>query len=211
LQLTSETGGGKEIFQIVASTQPLGFLDDLLKKVQAVMSSESQLQCRRFRCLKVIPVIDKQEYAVSTAWFYLDIMPNKGYARITTTPSGAILYVDGKNIGTSPITLELDEGNHIVTAYRDGYRTETRQFTISAGRTVDIKIDLQKLVSNYQLSIATNPSSADVYIDNRYVGRSPLNLTLEEGTKNLRIERSGYETYYETFVLDLARFPRTYP
>lgn len=203
LQLTSETGGGKEIFQIVASTQPLGFLDDLLKKVQSGdVFPKASSSADDFVVSKVIPVIDKQEYAVSTAWFYLDIMPNKGYARITTTPSGAILYVDGKNIGTSPITLELDEGNHIVTAYRDGYRTETRQFTISAGRTVDIKIDLQKLVSNYQLSIATNPSSADVYIDNRYVGRSPLNLTLEEGTKNLRIERSGYETYYETFVLD---------
>lgn len=203
LQLTSETGGGKEIFQIVASTQPLGFLDDLLKKVQSGdVFPKASSSADDFVVSKVIPVIDKQEYAVSTAWFYLDIMPNKGYARITTTPSGAILYVDGKNIGTSPITLELDEGNHIVTAYRDGYRTETRQFTISAGRTVDIKIDLQKLVSNYQLSITTNPSSADVYIDNRYVGRSPLNLTLEEGTKNLRIERSGYETYYETFVLD---------
>jgi len=203
LQLTSETGGGKEIFQIVASTQPLGFLDDLLKKVQSGdVFPKASSSADDFVVSKVIPVIDKQEYAVSTAWFYLDIMPNKGYARITTTPSGAILYVDGKNIGTSPITLELDEGNHIVTAYRDGYRTETRQFTISAGRTVDIKIDLQKLVSNYQLSIATNPSSADVYIDNRYVGRSPLNLTLEEGTKNLRIDRSGYETYYETFVLD---------
>ena len=203
LQLTSETGGGKEIFQIVASTQPLGFLDDLLKKVQSGdIFPKASSSADDFVVSKVIPVIDKQEYAVSTAWFYLDIMPNKGYARITTTPSGAILYVDGKNIGTSPITLELDEGNHIVTAYRDGYKTETRQFTISAGRTVDIRIDLQKLVSNYQLSIATNPSSADVYIDNRYVGRSPLNLTLEEGTKNLRIERSGYETYYETFVLD---------
>lgn len=203
LQLTSETGGGKEIFQIVASTQPLGFLDDLLKKVQSGdIFPKASSSADDFVVSKVIPVIDKQEYAVSTAWFYLDIMPNKGYARITTTPSGAILYVDGKNIGTSPITLELDEGNHIVTAYRDGYKTETRQFTISAGRTVDIRIDLQKLVSNYQLSIATNPSSADVYIDNRYVGRSPLNLTLEEGTKSLRIERSGYETYYETFVLD---------
>jgi len=203
LQLTSETGGGKEIFQIVASTQPLGFLDDLLKKVQSGdIFPKASSSADDFVVSKVIPVIDKQEYAVSTAWFYLDIMPNKGYARITTTPSGAILYVDGKNIGTSPITLELDEGNHIVTAYRDGYKTETRQFTISAGRTVDIRIDLQKLVSNYQLSIATNPSSADVYIDNRYVGRSPLNLTLEEGTKSLRIERSGYETYYETFLLD---------
>ncbi|MDD3461740.1 MAG: DUF4384 domain-containing protein, partial [Mesotoga sp.] len=35
LQLTSETGGGKEIFQIVASTSSLGFLDDLMVRAEA--------------------------------------------------------------------------------------------------------------------------------------------------------------------------------
>jgi hypothetical protein len=203
LQLTSETGGGKEIFQIVASTTPLGFLDDLLRKVQSgEIFPKASSSADDFVVSKVIPVLDKQEYAVSTAWFYLDIMPSTGRARITTTPSGAIIYIDGKMVGTSPINIDLDVGNHIVTAYRDGYRTETRQFIVESGRTTEVRIDLQKFVSNYQLSLTTNPSAADIYIDNRYMGRSPLTVTLEEGTKNLRVEKAGYETYTETFVLN---------
>lgn len=203
LQLTSETGGGKEIFQIVASTKPLGFLDDLMRKVQSgQIFPRADTGAENFVTAKVIPVIDKQEYAVSTAWLYLDVMPSTGRARITTSPSGATIYIDGKMMGTSPITLDLDVGNHMVTAYKDSYRTETRQFSVDSGRTTEVSINLQKFTREYQLSLLTNPSGADIYIDNRYLGRSPLNVTLEEGSKNLRIEKSGYETYTETFMLN---------
>ncbi|MDD3681016.1 MAG: PEGA domain-containing protein [Mesotoga sp.] len=203
LQLTSETGGGKEIFQIVASTSPLGFLDDLMVRAESGdIFPRASIGAEDFVTMKVIPVIDKQEYAVSTAWFYLDIMPSTGRARITTTPSNATLYVDGKMVGRSPVNIDLDPGNHMVTAYMNGYRTETRQFTIESGRTLDVKLDLQKFAKEYQLSLVTNPSDAVVYINGSSIGRTPLNVTLEEGTKNLSVSKAGYETYTETFVLN---------
>ena len=203
LQLTSETGGGKEIFQIVASTSPLGFLDDLMVRAESGdIFPRASIGAEDFVTMKVIPVIDKQEYAVSTAWFYLDIMPSTGRARITTTPSNATLYVDGKMVGRSPVNIDLDPGNHMVTAYMNGYRTETRQFTIESGRTLDVKLDLQKFAKEYQLSLITNPSDAVVYINGSSIGRTPLNVTLEEGTKNLSVSKAGYETYTETFVLN---------
>jgi hypothetical protein len=203
LQLTSETGGGKEIFQIVASTMPLGFLDALMAKAEAGdIFPKASSKAEDFVVSKVIPVIDKQEYAVSTTWFYLDIMPSTGRARITTTPSGATIYIDGKMVGTSPLSMDLDDGNHIVTAYKSGFRSETRQFSVISGRTVDVQLDLKKFVSEYQLSIVTNPSDAVVYIDGSLIGRTPLNVTLEEGTKNLSVSKSGYVTYTETLVLN---------
>lgn len=203
LQLTSETGGGKEIFQIVASTSSLGFLDDLMVRAEAGdIFPKASSGAEDFVVSKVIPVIDKQEYAVSTAWFYLDVMPSTGRARITTTPSNATIYVDGKMIGTSPINIDLDVGNHIVTAYMSGYRTETRQFTIESGRTLDVRLDLQKLAKEYQFSLVTNPSDATVHIDGKLVGRTPLNVTLEEGTKSISVSKAGYQTYTETFVLN---------
>jgi len=203
LQLTSETGGGKEIFQIVASTSPLGFLDDLMVRAESGdIFPKASIGAEDFVTMKVIPVIDKQEYAVSTAWFYLDIMPSTGRARISTTPSNATLYVDGKMVGRSPINVDLDAGNHMVTAYMNGYRTETRQFTIESGKTLDVRLDLQKFAKEYQFSLVTNPSDAIVQINGSSIGRTPLNITLEEGTKNLSVSKAGYETYTETFVLN---------
>jgi len=203
LQLTSETGGGKEIFQIVASTSPLGFLDDLMVRAESGdIFPRASIGAEDFVTMKVIPVIDKQEYAVSTAWFYLDIMPSTGRARISTTPSNATLYVDGKMVGRSPVNIDLDPGNHMVTAYMNGYRTETRQFTIVSGQTLDVRIDLQKFAKEYQFSLVTNPSDAMVQINGSSIGRTPLNVTLEEGTKNLSVSKAGYETYTETFVLN---------
>jgi len=203
LQLTSETGGGKEIFQIVASTSPLGFLDDLMVRAESGdIFPRASIGAEDFVTMKVIPVIDKQEYAVSTAWFYLDIMPTTGRARISTTPSNATLYVDGKMVGRSPVNIDLDPGNHMVTAYMNGYRTETRQFTIVSGQTLDVRIDLQKFAKEYQFSLVTNPSDAMVQINGSSIGRTPLNVTLEEGTKNLSVSKAGYETYTETFVLN---------
>jgi len=41
---------------------------------------------------------------------------------IDTHPSGATVYVDGNTVGTSPLTLDVDEGYHEISAELTGYR-----------------------------------------------------------------------------------------
>lgn len=68
---------------------------------------------------------------------------------------------------------------------------------------------------NDELTIFTIPDNADVYVDNKYYGKSPVTIPgLADGTYQIRIERQDYETYEEfiqynkenmTYKIELAR------
>ena len=48
--------------------------------------------------------------------------PGKGRLDIKTSPSGAIIYVDGKLVGTSPRIVDVDPGTHDIKVVLEGYK-----------------------------------------------------------------------------------------
>jgi hypothetical protein len=68
---------------------------------------------------------------VKRAWgsptVYYTVNPPLSIARlyIDSYPSGAKIYVDGKYIGTAPVTYDTSEGNHDVSGELEGYRLKS--------------------------------------------------------------------------------------
>jgi len=52
-----------------------------------------------------------------------------------------------------------------------------------------------------RLAVATEPEGAKVYLDGYYLGRSPVELEVEAGTRVLRIEAEGYLPLEQTLEL----------
>lgn len=52
--------------------------------------------------------------------------------------------------------------------------------------------------SRVTLAIESDPGDADVYLDGRYQGTTPLRVESQPGRRTIRIERSGYEEYETT-------------
>ena len=48
--------------------------------------------------------------------------------------------------------------------------------------------------SNANVAILTDPPGADIYIDNQFVGKSPMTAKVEHANHNIRVEKTGYET-----------------
>ncbi len=55
--------------------------------------------------------------------------------------------------------------------------------------------------SQATLAVASEPRGADVYLDGRYEGTTPLRLEAQPGNRTLRIELDGYRTWEETLRL----------
>lgn len=55
--------------------------------------------------------------------------------------------------------------------------------------------------SQATLAIESDPREADVYIDGRFQGTTPLRVQSQPGRRTIRIERSGYRTYESTIRL----------
>ena len=71
--------------------------------------------------------------------------PTTGTLMITSTPADASVKVDGRYMGTTPLTLDGQAaGSYTVTLSADGYVTLTRQATVTAGRTSTVSVTMEQ-------------------------------------------------------------------
>lgn len=108
----------------------------------------------------------------------------------TISPSDATLQIDGQVIDTSKPIL-LDYGPHTINVSKDGYSPYQDTLTIS-GQETRINIALEELVLSGKINITTDPAGANVYIDNAYVGVSPITAPVEYGSHTILIRMDGY-------------------
>jgi hypothetical protein len=129
-----------------------------------------------------------------------------GSLSVSSSPSGAAVYLDGIYQGVTSTTIgNLVPGSHSVRLTKAGYQDWTGSVSISAGSTTYLN---PTLVTNPQpqyatVSISSNPSGASVYGDGVYVGQtrsgSPLVFTeVKPGVHTLLLTKSGYQDYQTT-------------
>jgi hypothetical protein len=129
-----------------------------------------------------------------------------GTLSVSSSPSGAAVYVDGIYQGVTSTTVgNLVPGSHSVKLTKAGYQDWTGTVSIAAGSTTYLS---PTLVVNPQpqyatVSISSNPSGASVYGDGVYIGQtrsgSPLTFTeVKPGVHTLRLTKSGYQDYETT-------------
>ncbi|MEW6435141.1 MAG: PEGA domain-containing protein [Myxococcota bacterium] len=59
-------------------------------------------------------------------------------------PPSAHIEVDGKDLGTSPASVELPAGNHQLKVFADGYEPVERSFVMSITRATEMTINLRE-------------------------------------------------------------------
>lgn len=137
---------------------------------------------------------------------------------VRTTPSGARVFVNGRESGRTPLTVrDLARGTHRVRVVRDGYTTQERRVTITSARparTMALRLTPARIPSAARttapvpstpgiigrhtgaLSVESRPTGAKVYVDGRLVGSTPLSLPeVAAGEHAIRIERDGYRRW----------------
>ena len=107
---------------------------------------------------------------------YLTASPSaepSGTLVVTTSPDGATATVDGEIRGTTPLTLVLAPGEHVLTLQGDG-EPRTVPITISAGSQVNQYFELAKSgPASGQIQVHTDPPGARVLVDGVPQGPSP--------------------------------------
>lgn len=83
-----------------------------------------------------------------------------GDLRVSSTPSGAVVQIDGRRAGTTPLALGgLSPGAYTVTVARSGYEPVRRQMGVRAGGVFEASVDLRPLAAAPQPAEA--PRRAD--------------------------------------------------
>jgi serine/threonine protein kinase len=116
-----------------------------------------------------------------------------GEVRVKTKPAGATIFLDGKEVGTSPATLPdvSYEREHRLEARLDGYVTATKVLATDRPAVHIETLKLAKAGRVGKVIIYTNPT-ADVYIGGKRLGRSgPERLSAPAGEHEVLLAIPG--------------------
>lgn len=72
---------------------------------------------------------------------------NAGKVKITSTPSGARVHIDGTPIGVTPLEYNLKSGAHKVTLTAEGHKDDARDIDIRRGETTQVDVLMQSYAS----------------------------------------------------------------
>ena len=127
---------------------------------------------------------------------------------VTSTPSGADIYVDNARIGKTPLMgYKVDTGvrhekQATVGLELSGYKYRASRFTLRSGQQTPWDVRLEKFISRTgTLTVTSIPSGASVYIDGEVIGQTPLpDYEIDTGSQRekqveIRLELSGYKSH----------------
>lgn len=118
--------------------------------------------------------------------------PITGSLYISSNPSEAEIFIDGKSFGRTPKFIEdVLIGEHIVTLKKEGYAVMTKHLFIREGEKEDI---LAALTYGRQVTITADQPNAEVYVDGKsfgYVGYVPYNGVLPFGSHEIYALANG--------------------
>lgn len=111
---------------------------------------------------------------------------------ISSNPSGAAVYRGTEVIGETPLSLELMEGAHSLSMIKDGFKAW--DFSVDAQANIDQVLPTVQLEpANAQLRVSSIPRGANVTVDGRYRGQSPVTIPLSPDIDyQIGLSKAGY-------------------
>ena len=131
---------------------------------------------------------------------YLELSPAPppGSLQVVSDPPGATIYLDGISRGETPLTLaKVTPGIRKLRASIPGFVSVIREVEIISGQEARVEIEL-----GGRLDILSIPAGARTFIDEEYVGITPLKTDrIPAGTYQLRLAKEKYKDKLSAVVL----------
>lgn len=124
----------------------------------------------------------------------VQLVPRWANVEINSEPEGARILAGDTEVGRTPATIELLEGTHQISVVSDGFRAWDG--IITAAPNVDQALPLIRLQpANAKLLVNSIPRGANVTVNGRYRGQSPITLDLAPDINyEIGLSKAGYGT-----------------
>ena len=133
--------------------------------------------------------------------FIFDLKPAWADVEIDTKPSEAEIFIDGKNIGLTPLDLDIMEGQHTLEIKKNGFKNFTTEIAVKAKENIVLELFNLSLLDS-KINIISNPKEASVNINSIYRGLTPLELELEPLVSHtISLAKPGFKSISENIIL----------
>lgn len=143
----------------------------------------------------------------STTFITVSLEPSrpagKAFIEVSSTPTGARVYLDGVYGGTTPVTINAVPRSHELRLELEGYRDYTGSVITTLGSVTPVDAVLEPADSTTpvptpreapgSISVISSPNDAYVFVDNEMRGITPVTVPdLSPGPYIVRVSKQGY-------------------
>ena len=122
----------------------------------------------------------------------VQLVPRWADVRVESNPEGATVYAGEQALGVTPAVVELFEGTHTLSVVREGFKAWDGSITVEPNVARELPlIELEE--SDARLRVNSIPRGANVMVNGRYRGQSPLTLDLlPDIDYQIGLSKAGY-------------------
>lgn len=136
-----------------------------------------------------------------------------GTLTVSSTPGGALLSLDGTQLGTTPYTGTVASGDHVLLLALSGYNDYSATVTVPENGSMRGSYTLVAasrvsplaatgVAATGALVVTSDPPGAAVTLDGTAAGTTPLNLTsVSEGDHTVTVSLAGYADQSATITV----------
>lgn len=119
---------------------------------------------------------------------------------INTIPSGALISVDGKEYGTSPVSVKIDTGKHTIVCQKEGFYQKKVVIQVTSYQKTGFSL---KLTSPAKIKIVTEPPEVQLLINGEKRGITPyVDSLFKPGEYIIKLEKEGYMTKIDSLKVN---------
>ncbi len=152
----------------------------------------------------------------------------KGFITITGTPTGAEVFINGRDTGkVTPVEFMVEPGSQAIALRKAGYLEASTELKVAAGQSVNFapslmvagRTDNIQLVNGSRvgkmfggssasgkarIEIKSEPKGAQVTVNGTPLQKTtPLEIQVEPGSYDIVIEKEGYKTVKESAIVGI--------
>lgn len=129
-----------------------------------------------------------------------EIFDATGVISVDSEPTGATVEIDGRPVGTTPLTYRVDVGSHTYTLRVPDRKPVQGKVEVASGRAVDVSHDLSLLPGT--LVVQDAPEGAEIFVNGNLAGKAGEPIELEPGSYTMEVRAEGYEPMRDSVTVE---------
>ena len=132
---------------------------------------------------------------------YAQLKSVEGGLEIRSEPNEAKVWVNGREMGLTPLVMSAKAGQYLVRVFREGYEVYEEWVQIEGGGQKDVRVSLKKILGD--LTIQADPSNAIIYLDGKAVGTGTYQgKGLTPKVYRVRVVKEGHEDWERDVLVE---------
>ncbi len=137
---------------------------------------------------------NKDLYLEPSIETYAKLKPSFGQLTVVSTPPGLRFELNGVSMGATPLDKHrIEKGKHEISILDPCYMGRDQEFTIANNENEKIRLTAVPRLAGLDVYLENPTQIAKVYVDDEFLGKTPLSTQVPMCSKELRVENNdGY-------------------